>query len=40
AIHNVHFYQTLMKECRAAIEQGRFRSFKEEFLAGYRQKES
>ena len=40
AIHNVHFYQTLMKECRAAIEQGTFWSFKEEFLAGYRQKES
>lgn len=40
AIHNVHFYQTLMKESREAIEQGRFRSFKEEFLAGYNRAES
>jgi queuine tRNA-ribosyltransferase len=39
AIHNVHFYQTLMKECREAIGQGRFRSFKEEFLAGYSRSE-
>jgi len=29
-----------MKESREAIEQGRFRSFKEEFLAGYNRAES
>jgi len=35
SIHNVHFYLNLMAEIRAAIEQGRFMQFKNEFLAGY-----
>jgi queuine tRNA-ribosyltransferase len=36
SIHNVHFYQDLMGRCRAAIEQGAFVTFKQEFLGEYR----
>ena len=36
SIHNVHFYQDLMGRCRAAIEAGRFATFKQEFLGEYR----
>ena len=35
SIHNVRFYQDLMAEIRGAIEQGRFRAFKAEWLARY-----
>ncbi|MGQ9599716.1 MAG: tRNA guanosine(34) transglycosylase Tgt [Anaerolineae bacterium] len=34
-IHNVHFMIELMREIRQAIAEGRFRSFKEQFLADY-----
>ena len=40
AIHNVHFYQNLMRECRAAIAARRFRQFKAEFLEEYRRQEA
>jgi queuine tRNA-ribosyltransferase len=33
SIHNLHFYQALMRGIRAAIEQGRFRAFAAEFRA-------
>ena len=33
--HNVHFLLELMRQVRAAIENGRFRSFADEFLAHY-----
>lgn len=32
-IHNLHFYQTLMRNIRAAIEAGQFESFKRSFYA-------
>jgi queuine tRNA-ribosyltransferase len=32
-IHNLHYYQQLMAEIRAAIEQGRFEGFIREFHA-------
>lgn len=35
AIHNVHFYLNMMAGVRTAIEQGQFKSFKEEFLGLY-----
>ena len=35
-IHNVHFLLQLMRDIRAAIAQGRFPAYKDEFLAGYR----
>jgi len=34
-IHNLHFYQDLMRAMRAAIETNRFASWKQEFLARY-----
>ncbi|GAB4570981.1 MAG: tRNA guanosine(34) transglycosylase Tgt [Anaerolineae bacterium] len=34
-LHNLHMLQTLMQEMRAAIQQGTFRAFAEEFLASY-----
>jgi queuine tRNA-ribosyltransferase len=34
-IHNVSFYENLMKGAREAIEAGRYREFKAAFLAGY-----
>lgn len=35
SIHNVHFYQDLMRDVRAAIESRRFAAFKAEWLAQY-----
>jgi queuine tRNA-ribosyltransferase len=35
-IHNLTFYQDLMKDIRAAIEQGRFGEFEEEWLGVYK----
>ena len=35
AIHNLHFYATLMREAREQILAGRFRVWKREFLAEY-----
>jgi len=35
-IHNLTFYQDLMKDVRAAIEQGRFGEFEEEWLGVYK----
>jgi queuine tRNA-ribosyltransferase len=32
-IHNLHYYQQLMREIRAAIELGRFEEFRNEFYA-------
>ena len=32
-IHNLHYYQQLMREIREAIEAGRFAQFREEFYA-------
>jgi queuine tRNA-ribosyltransferase len=32
-IHNLYFYQRLMREIRAAIESGRFESYAAEFYA-------
>ncbi|MEZ5484333.1 MAG: tRNA guanosine(34) transglycosylase Tgt [Lysobacteraceae bacterium] len=35
-IHNLHYYQQLMREMRAAIEQGAFAEWRERFYAGIR----
>ncbi|MGQ4001613.1 tRNA guanosine(34) transglycosylase Tgt [Francisellaceae bacterium CB299] len=35
-IHNLHYYQNLMKNIRQAIEEERFGEFREEFLANYK----
>lgn len=35
SIHNLHFYQNLMREIRGAVSGGRFVSYKRDFLAGY-----
>ena len=35
SIHNVHFYQRLVRESRRAIVEGRFEDFRTGFLAGY-----
>ena len=32
-IHNLHHYQQLMRDIRAAIEDGRFALFRERFYA-------
>ncbi len=37
-IHNLHFYQDLMREARAAIERGTFVEFQRGWLARYRRK--
>ena len=34
-IHNLHFYNNLMKRIREAIKSGKFQEFKEEFLSKY-----
>ena len=34
-IHNLHFYQDLMRAIRAAIEADRFAAWKQEFLTRY-----
>jgi len=35
SIHNVHFYLNMMAEIRTSIEEGRFKEYKEIFLASY-----
>jgi queuine tRNA-ribosyltransferase len=35
SIHNVHFYENLMRDARAAILAGRFDAWRKEFLAEY-----
>jgi tRNA-guanine family transglycosylase len=35
SIHNVHFYQRLMREAREAIVANSFEAFRREFLAAY-----
>jgi queuine tRNA-ribosyltransferase len=35
SIHNVHFYQRLMREARQAIVDSRYEEYKREFLASY-----
>ena len=35
SIHNVHFYQQLMRDCREAILGGHYDAFREEFLGRY-----
>jgi len=35
SIHNVHFYQRLMRESREAILAGRYEAYQREFLASY-----
>jgi len=35
SIHNIQFYQELMRDIRAAIAEGRFGAFKRDFLATY-----
>ncbi|MEA1969301.1 MAG: tRNA guanosine(34) transglycosylase Tgt [Thermodesulfobacteriota bacterium] len=32
SIHNIHYYLDLMRQIRSAIDQGRFKAFKREFL--------
>lgn len=39
AIHNVHFYLTMMKEIRQAIGDGRFMNYKIKFMSEYQQGE-
>jgi queuine tRNA-ribosyltransferase len=38
SIHNVHFYEDLMREIRAAIESERYLAFRREWLARYTEK--
>ena len=33
-LHNLYFYNTMMEEIREAIEQGRYKQYKDEKLAG------
>jgi queuine tRNA-ribosyltransferase len=35
SIHNVHFYQRIVREAREAIVAGRFDEYRREFLAAY-----
>ena len=35
AIHNVHFYQSLVRGARGAIEEGDYAGYRERFLSGY-----
>jgi queuine tRNA-ribosyltransferase len=39
-LHNVAFYQTLMKGIRKSIEEGRFAEFKADFLSRYQESEN
>ncbi|MFW5675479.1 MAG: tRNA guanosine(34) transglycosylase Tgt, partial [Acetivibrio ethanolgignens] len=34
-MHNLYFYNTMMGEIREAIEQGRFKEYKKNKLAGF-----
>ena len=36
-LHNLYFYNTMMEEIREAIEEGRYRNYKEEKLYGMQQ---
>jgi tRNA-guanine family transglycosylase len=36
SIHNVHFYQNLMREARKAIIEDRYDAFHRDFLTNYR----
>ncbi len=36
SVHNLHFYLTLMRQLRAAIVQGRFAEFRQDFHANYK----
>jgi queuine tRNA-ribosyltransferase len=35
SIHNVHFYEDLMRDIRAAIEAGRYATFRDDWLRRY-----
>jgi len=35
SIHNVHFYQRLVRDARAAIQARRYEDFRAEFLESY-----
>ncbi|MCH8133433.1 MAG: tRNA guanosine(34) transglycosylase Tgt, partial [Myxococcales bacterium] len=35
AVHNVHFYQRLMREAREAIQAGDFDAWRKDFLSRY-----
>ncbi|MDE4996840.1 queuine tRNA-ribosyltransferase family protein, partial [Francisella tularensis subsp. holarctica] len=35
-IHNLTFYQNLMKSIRKALDEGRFSELRKEFLASYK----
>jgi queuine tRNA-ribosyltransferase len=35
SIHNVHFYESLVRRAREAVVEGAFDAFREDFLAGY-----
>ena len=35
-IHNLNFYQNLMKSIRKALDEGRFTEFRKEFLVSYK----
>jgi queuine tRNA-ribosyltransferase len=39
SLHNLHFYLSLMKRARAAIEDGSFAEFRRQFVAGYQTRE-
>ena len=34
-VHNLHFYQRLLRDVRAAIRSGGYEEFRKEFLASY-----
>ena len=38
-LHNLYFYNTMMEEIRAAIEEGRYASYKKAKLEGFRENE-
>jgi queuine tRNA-ribosyltransferase len=35
SIHNVHFYQSLMRKARAAIDEGSYEAFAQAFMRDY-----
>lgn len=40
SIHNVHFYQDLMRQARTAIQEDRYETFHREFLETYKREEA
>ena len=36
-MHNLYFYNTMMEEIRDALDEGRFKAYKEEKLYGFTQ---